>query len=145
MNLRFYRKFQLLSEWIWSPVGNFFIHFCSSSFLSSRSNTCLSFFQWLLRFGNLLDIDFALSCINVPAKNAQISINWNSTLIFVKFPSSYVPSVGVCINFKATHKVPRPQKSVYDQSDNSSQNHVLHSVFSVWLRFFKNSWAIFPT
>ena len=36
-------------------------------------------------FGNLHDIDFALSCMDVLAINAQISINENSTLNFVKF------------------------------------------------------------
>ena len=57
-------------------------------------------------FGNLHDIDFASSCMDVLAINAQISINGNSTLNFVKFnrtvfkqyPSSYWPSVGVWVN-----------------------------------------------
>ena len=53
---------------------NFFIHFCSSPFLSSRSNTCLLFNKFHV-FGNLHDIDFALSCMDILAINAQISIN----------------------------------------------------------------------
>ena len=111
IELTFLQEVSIIVRVNMKPRRIFFIHFCSSSFLSSRSNICLSFFRWFPRFFfvffccfflgfffcNLHDIDFALSCMDVLAINAHSSINWNSKLNFVKFnriifkqyPSSY--------------------------------------------------------
>ena len=85
LSYHFYSKFQLLSEWIWSCVSNFFIHFCSLPFLSSRLTHVNHSFNDFHVFGNLRNFDFALSCMDVLAINIQISFHWNWTLNFVKF------------------------------------------------------------
>ena len=96
-------------------------------------------------FRNYRDIDFALHCMDVLATDAQITMNWNLVLNFVKIkqmnfkrrPSSYLPNVGVgdierfyMFNLLASAWHPKRR---FDQSDKSSVNRAVETLHSLML------------
>ena len=124
LHLKSFKQFQNLSEETWNRAAVNLIELCFVAFLSNKSkkmlHTCLNNFHV---FRNYRDINFAMRCMDVLATNAQISMNWNLMLNFVKLKqkifkrhsTSYWTNVGgilKSVKFLTVWQAPGIQKAV---------------------------------
>ena len=149
MQLQNLRKHEAVPLKIWSNYASY--HFWATQ-VRNVSYSCEIFFP----FSEFIAISiFALCCMCVLASNAQISMNWNLMLNFVKLKrriskrhsSSYWPNIGVgdierfaIFNLLASAWDP---KSRFDQSDLSSANRTVETLLVLHQRFFVRCLAIY--
>ena len=130
LHLRSFKKFQNLSEETWSRVAENLTELCFVAFLNDKSKKCFILVWIIFPFSEIIAISI-LHCVvwTFWQKNAQISMNWNLMLNFVKLKqriikrhsSSYWPNVGVrdieqFLNFVLLASAWDP-KSRFDQWD----------------------------
>ena len=155
LHLRPFRQFQNLSDETWSRAAkNYRIMLYGISKLQKWEMLRSSLNNFPV-FRNYRDIDFALSCMDVLVTNAQVAMNWNLMLNFVKLKqrifkwhsTSYWPNVGVgylekslIFNFLASAW---DSESHFDQLDQSSDNRALETLLAVHQRLFVSSWTIY--